>query len=362
MECPAGVRSKHLCITGLTPEKPTTRNWKLTMRFPLSLSFDLARYLVKQQIQGLEKFPLVLMLEPTHQCNLACAGCGRIQEYRNTLGDSLTIEECLESVEDCGAPVVTVTGGEPLLYPPVYELVQELVNRRKHIYLCTNAILLEKALPRLPRSPRLTLSIHVDGLAETHDLILGRAGLFDLALRAIKAAKDQGFRVCTNTTIYRESNVREIESLFAQLTHLGVDGILVSPAYSFQGVAKELFLSREEIKEKFSRLHQSPHKFRYFSTPLYLSFLRGERHYDCTPWANPTRNTQGWRAPCYQILDHHYPTFGDLMEKTPWESYGPERDPRCAQCMMHSGFEPSVVRQMGGSLTDLWTMLRWNLT
>ena len=332
------------------------------MRFPLSLSFDLTRYLLKQQLQGIEKFPLVLMLEPTHQCNLACAGCGRIQEYRNSLGESLTLEQCLESVEECGAPVVTVTGGEPLLYPPVFELLQELVHRRKHIYLCTNAILLEKALPKLPRSKRLTLSVHVDGLAETHDRHLGRPGLFNLALRAIKAAKQQGFRVCTNTTIFKETDVQEIESLFAQLTQIGVDGILVSPAYSFNGVAPELFLSREEIKGKFTRLHQSPRHIRYFSTPLYLSFLRGERHYDCTPWANPTRTPLGWRAPCYQIMDCHYDTFGELMERTVWENYGPEHDPRCAQCMMHSGFEPSVVRQMGGSLTDAWTMVRWNLT
>jgi hopanoid biosynthesis associated radical SAM protein HpnH len=332
------------------------------MRFPLSLSLDLARYLLTQKIQGVEKFPLVLMLEPTHQCNLACAGCGRIQEYRESLGESLTLEQCLESVDECGAPVVTVTGGEPFLYPPVFELVQELVHRRKHIYLCTNAILLEKSLPKLPRSKRLTLSVHVDGLAPTHDRILGRPGLFDNAIRAIKAAKLQGFRVCTNTTIYKETDIQEIESLFALLTKIGVDGILVSPAYSFEGVAPEMFLSREEIKEKFIRLNQSREKFRYFSTPLYLSFLRGERHYDCTPWANPTRNPRGWRAPCYQLLDHHYPTFTELMEQTDWERYGPENELRCAQCMMHSGFEPSVVRQMGGNLADLWTMLRWNLT
>jgi hopanoid biosynthesis associated radical SAM protein HpnH len=332
------------------------------MRFPLSLSYDLARYLLKQKSLGVEKFPLVLMLEPTHQCNLSCAGCGRIQEYRETLGESLTLEECLESVDECGAPVVTVTGGEPFLYPPVFELVQELIHRHKHIYLCTNAILLEKSLPKLPRSKRLTLSVHVDGLATTHDHILGRPGLFDTALKAIKAAKAQGFRVCTNTTIYKESDIQEIESLFALLTEIGVDGILVSPAYSFPGVAPEMFLSREEIMEKFTRLNQSKKKIRYFSTPLYLSFLRGERHYECTPWANPTRNPRGWRAPCYQLLDIHYPTFKELMEKTDWERYGPENELRCAQCMMHSGFEPSVVRQMGGNLTDLWTMLRWNLT
>ncbi len=332
------------------------------MRFPLSLTYDLTRYLIKKQLRGVEKFPLVMMLEPTHQCNLACSGCGRIKEYRTSMGESLTLAQCLESVEECGAPVVTVTGGEPLLYPPVFELLQELVHRKKHIYLCTNAILLEKALPKLPRSKRLTLSVHLDGLAETHDRHLGRPGLFNTAIEAIKAAKRLGFRVCTNTTIFKESDVGEIESLFVELTRLGVDGILVSPAYSFNGVAPELFLSRQEIKEKFNRLHQSRHHLRYFSTPLYLSFLRGERHYDCTPWANPTRTPQGWRAPCYQILDSHYPTFGELMKRTVWENYGPEHDPRCAQCMMHSGFEPSVVRQMGGSLADIWTMLRWNLT
>ena len=330
------------------------------MRFPLSLSFDLARYLLKKRLAGEEKFPLVLMLEPTHQCNLSCAGCGRIQEYRDTLGQSLTLEECLDAVSQCGAPVVTITGGEPLIYPPVFELAQELVNLKKHIYLCTNAILLEKALPRLPVSNRLTLSVHLDGLAPTHDLILGRPGLFEVAIKAIKAAKAQGFRVCTNTTIYKETDIQEIEILFAYLTLIGVDGLLVSPAYSFAGVAPELFLSREEIKEKFIRLADNGLKFNYFSTTLYLSFLRGERDYDCTPWANPTRNPQGWRAPCYQIVDTHYPTFAEMMARTPWEDYGVGRDPRCAQCMMHSGFEPTVVRQL--RLADFWRMLVWNLT
>ncbi len=206
------------------------------MRFPLSLSFDLTRYLLKKRLQGEDQFPLVLMLEPTHQCNLSCLGCGRIQEYRDTLGQSLTLEECLGAVAECGAPVVTVTGGEPLIYPPVFELVQELVHLKKHIYLCTNAILLEKALPRLPRSQRLTLSIHLDGLANTHDYILGRPGLFEVAIRAIKKAKAQGFRVCTNTSIYKETDPQEIEILFAYLTQIGVDGLLVSPAYSFDGV------------------------------------------------------------------------------------------------------------------------------
>ena len=332
------------------------------MRFPLSLSYDLARYLLKMRLRGEEKFPLVLMLEPTHQCNLSCVGCGRIQEYRDTLGQALTLKECLASVAECGAPVVTITGGEPLIYPPVFELLQELVHLKKHIYLCTNAILLEKALPRLPLSSRLTLSIHLDGLAETHDRLLGRAGLFHLAIKAIKAAKNRGFRVCTNTTIYKETDPQEIEILFAYLSHMGVDGLLVSPAYSFAGINPELFLSREEIREKFTYLTGNGLDFNYFSTPLYLSFLRGEREYDCTPWANPTRNPRGWRAPCYQIVDTHYPTFREMMSRTPWENYGVGRDPRCAQCMMHSGFEPTVVRQLGRKLTDLWSLLRWNIS
>ncbi len=331
------------------------------MRFPLKLSVDLGRYLLKKRLQGEEKFPLVLMLEPTHQCNLACTGCGRIQEYRDTLGQSLTLEECLAAVAECGAPVVTITGGEPLLYPPVFELAHELVRLQKHIYFCTNAILLEKALPRLPKSDRLTLSVHLDGLAQTHDRILGRPGLFNLAIQAIKEAKALGFRVCTNTTIYKETEPQEIEILFAYLTQVGVDGLLVSPAYSFVGVSPELFLSREEIHEKFSRLTKNGLKFNYFSTPLYLSFLRGERDYECTPWANPTRNPRGWRAPCYQMVDTHYPTFAEMMDRTPWENYGVGRDPRCAQCMMHSGFEPTVVRQLS-RLPDLWRMFIWNLT
>ena len=173
------------------------------MRFPLSLSLDLGRYLLKKRLQGEERFPLVLMLEPTHQCNLSCAGCGRIQEYHDTLGQSLTLEECLGAVDECGAPVVTITGGEPLIYPPVFDLLAELVRRGKHIYLCTNAVLLERSLPKLPVSDRLTLSIHLDGLAPTHDRLLGRPGLFNTAIKAIKAAKARGLRVCTNTTVYK---------------------------------------------------------------------------------------------------------------------------------------------------------------
>ena len=332
------------------------------MRFPPSLTKTLTAYLVKKRWAGEEKFPLVLMLEPTHLCNLNCLGCGRIQEYRDSLGQMLTLEQCLAAVEACGAPVVTITGGEPLVYPPIFELVAELLRRRKHLYLCSNGLLLTKALPRLQPSPRLTLSIHLDGLAPTHDRIIGRPGGFQQVLAAIKEAKARGFQVCTNTSIYRQTDVEEIKTLFTLLTGLGIDGLMVSPAFSFEQVEAEIFLTREEIQNKFRQLTSNGTKFRFYNSPLYLSFLRGERSYECTPWANPTYNPRGWRSPCYQIADGHYASYADLMAKTPWEQYGVSRDPRCRQCMMHSGFEPTIVRTLGRNLRDVWEMLRWNLS
>ncbi len=332
------------------------------MRFPLSLDVSLTSYLVRQRLRRREKFPLVLMLEPTHLCNLTCRGCGRIQEYRDTLSQMMPLEECLQAVDDCGAPVVTITGGEPLLYPPVFELVQELIRRKKHLYFCTNGLLLEKSLDRLPVSTYLSLSVHLDGLAPTHDQIIGRPGVFAQAIRAIKAAKERGFQVCTNTTIYKETDIDEIEILFAYLTQLDINGLLVAPAYSFDAVNPDMFLTKAEIKEKFTRLVDRGRNFKFYSSPLYLKFLRGERHYECTPWANPTFNPRGWRSPCYQLADTHYPTFAEFMERTVWDNYGVGRDPRCAQCMMHSGFEPTVVRTLGRNLKDLWEMLRWNLS
>lgn len=332
------------------------------MRFPPSLSMALTAYLMKKGLVGQEKFPLVLMLEPTHLCNLNCRGCGRIQEYRQSLGQMLSLEECLGAVEECGAPVVTITGGEPLLYPPIFELVAELQRRRKHIYLCTNGLLLAKALPRLEPSARLTLSLHLDGLAPTHDRIIGRPGGFAQVMAAVKEAKARGFRVCTNTSIYRETDLEEIKALFRLLTDMGIDGLLVSPAFSFEKVEAEVFLTREEIQEKFRQLTGNGANYKFINSPLYLRFLRGERQYDCSPWANPTRNPLGWRSPCYQVADIHYPTFAELMEKTPWENYGVHRDPRCRQCMMHSGFEPTIVRSLGRNFRDLWEMVRWNFS
>jgi hopanoid biosynthesis associated radical SAM protein HpnH len=332
------------------------------MRFPWRLNYDLTKYIVVNRIKGVEKYPLVLMLEPTHLCNLACSGCGRIREYADTIKEMMSLEECLQSVDECPAPVVTITGGEPLLYPYVFELIEKVLKRGKHIYFCTNALLLEKGLDSMSPHPNFTLNVHLDGMEETHDRILERKGTFKTAIAAIKMAKSRGFRVCTNTTIFKETDLVEIDMLFSLLTDLKVDGILVAPGFGYEAVGEKLFLERREIERKFEEVYEMSKRFRFYSTPMYLKFLKGERRLECTPWGNPTRNTRGWKAPCYLITDAHYPSYREMMEKTQWGRYGVGKDERCAQCMMHCGFEPSVVIEVGKSWKDIWEMALWNMT
>jgi hopanoid biosynthesis associated radical SAM protein HpnH len=332
------------------------------MRFPLRLTYDLSRYIAANRLKKNTRFPLVLMLEPTHLCNLACSGCGRIREYADTMDKMMTLEECLSSVDECPAPIVTITGGEPLLYPHISELVSGVLAKGKHIQFCTNALLLQESLPKLPLHPNLTLNIHLDGLEETHDRILERKGAFKSAIEALTEAKRLGFRVCTNTTIFRNTDLLEIEMLFSKLTELGVDGLLVAPGFDYEAVGEELFLARRDIEQKFQEVYKMSHRFHFWSTPMYLRFLKGEKTLQCTPWGNPTRNPLGWKAPCYLITDAHYPTFAEMMEKTDWSKYGVGRDERCAQCMMHCGFEPTVVSEIAKSWRDMVEMAIWNLT
>jgi hopanoid biosynthesis associated radical SAM protein HpnH len=332
------------------------------MRFPWRLNYDLTKYIITKKMRGVDKYPLVLMLEPTHLCNLACSGCGRIREYADSIKEMMSLEECLKSVDECPAPVVTITGGEPLLYPPVFELIENVLKRGKHIYFCTNALLLEKGLDSMRPHPNFTLNIHLDGMEETHDRILERKGTFKTAIDAIKKAKSLGFRVCTNTTIFKETNLVEIDMLFSLLTDLRVDGILVAPGFGYEAVGEKLFLERREIERKFEEVYEMSKRFRFYSTPMYLKFLMGERKLECTPWGNPTRNPMGWKAPCYLITDAHYPSFREMMAKTEWSKYGVGKDERCAQCMMHCGFEPSVVIEVGKSWKDIWEMMLWNLS
>ncbi|MSM41055.1 MAG: adenosyl-hopene transferase HpnH [Geobacter sp.] len=332
------------------------------MRFPWRLNYDLTRYIISNNMKKIDKYPLVLMLEPTHLCNLACSGCGRIREYADTIQDMMSLEECLRSVDECPAPVVTITGGEPFLYPHIIPLVEGVLQRGKHIYFCTNGLLLENALDAMKPHPNFTLNVHMDGLEETHDRILERKGTFKIAVEGIKKAKKLGFRVCTNTTIFKDTDLVEIEMLFSQLTDLGVDGLLVAPGFDYEAVGEDMFLVRREIERKFAQVFEMSKRFRFWSTPMYLRFLKGEKQLQCTPWGNPTRNPQGWKAPCYLITDTHYPTFREMMEKTDWNRYGVGKDDRCAQCMMHCGFEPTVVTEIAKSWKDIWEMIVWNLT
>ena len=253
------------------------------MRFPWRLNYDLTKYIAKNKLAKVEKYPLVLMLEPTHLCNLACSGCGRIREYAETIQAMMSLEECLRSVDECPAPIVTITGGEPFLYPHVFDLVEAVLKRGKHIQFCTNGLLLEKSLDRLRPHPNFTLNVHMDGMEETHDRILERKGTFKTAIEGIRKAKQLGFRVCTNTTIFKDTDLVEIDMLFSMLTDLGVDGLLVAPGFSYEAVGELLFLERQEIERKFQQVYEMSKRFRFWSTPMYLRFLKGEKKLQCTP-------------------------------------------------------------------------------
>ena len=303
---------------------------------------------------------MVLMLEPTHRCNLACAGCDRIRLNAETDARDLSLDECIDAVVQSGAPVVTVTGGEPLLYGQLRALVAELLRMKRYVYLCTNGLLAASLVRQLSPHPGLSLNFHLDGMEKTHDRVTGQDGTFRTAIEAIKRAKEKGFRVCTNTSVYKYADAKELEQLFALLTQIGVDGILISPAFSYQSVREEIFLSREEAIERFSHMESLFSRYPFMSTPMYIDFLQGKRRMLCTPWGNPTRNPLGWKSPCYLITDTYCESFAELMTKTDWDRYEAGRDLRCRDCMVHSGFEASVTRQAFSRPYDLLRLLLWN--
>jgi hopanoid biosynthesis associated radical SAM protein HpnH len=339
------------------------------MRFPLSLTTSMAGYMAGKMLKGTKRFPLVLMLEPLHACNLTCTGCGRIREYLSTIKDKLTVEECLQSVDEAGAPIVSICGGEPLIYPEIGRLVSEILKKRKNIYLCTNGMFIQKKLDEFRPTSRFFFNVHLDGLEETHDLAVERKGVFQAAVEGMIAAKKRGFLVCTNTTIYKETDLGEIDRLFAYLTKLGVDGFMLSPAYGYTAVqqtnptgAAEIFMTRDDIRAKFKEAQGLLKKYRMMSSPIYMEFLSGERELTCTAWGNPTRNTKGWKGPCYLITDQHHKTFKELMDNTPWEKYGYGNDPRCEHCMVHAGYEASAALGANKRLGDSLKMLLWQLS
>jgi len=323
----------------------------------------MSTYIARNRLRRREKFPLVMMLEPLHACNLTCTGCGRIREYADTIREKLTVEQCLTALEECGAPIISICGGEPMIYPDLGRLVREILKRKKHIYLCTNGMFIRKRLHEFRPSSRLFFNVHLDGLEKTHDLCVEREGVFRDAIDGIKAAKGAGFLVCTNTTIFKETDLHEIRDLFEYLSDLNVDGFMISPAYSYAAVqAKEIFMSRNEIREKFRAARDILGQFKLMTSPIYLEFLSGEREMMCTAWGNPTYNPRGWKGPCYLMTDAHHATFKELIEKTPWEKYGHGRDPRCEDCMVHAGYEPSAVLGANRKLGDSWKLFKWQLS
>jgi len=326
-------------------------------------------YVMKQRIKGAAKFPLVLMLEPLFRCNLECAGCGKIQYPEEILKKRLSVEDCMQAIEECGAPVVSIAGGEPLMHPEMPEIAKGYVDRKKFVYLCTNAILLEKRLHEFTPSPYLTFSIHLDGLEKRHDTLVCREGVFKTAVSAIKAAKAKGFRVTTNTTVFEGEKPEELHDLFDFLANeLKTDGMMVSPGYAYQKAPdQEHFLRRENAK-KFFRDVLKPSadkvdlnrqkRWQFNQSSFFIDFLAGEKDYQCTPWGNPTRNVFGWQKPCYLMSDGYAKSFKELMDSTDWEQYGTGKDPRCADCMVHCGYEPTAVLDATANAKNMWKSLK----
>jgi hopanoid biosynthesis associated radical SAM protein HpnH len=359
---------------------------------------------------------MVLQLEPLHTCNLTCTGCGRIREYSTSLKDIMSLEDCLDSAAECNAPMVSICGGEPLIYPKIEELVHGLLDQGRIVYICTNGVFMRRKLkdylasiyepareswlmelvkdglltekdlelirkgkgdgrPVIQPTKWLYWNVHVDGLEYTHDLIVEREGVFRECVEAVKLAKRLGFQVATNTTVYRETDVQEIEEMFKFFSWLGVDGHTISPGYDYDAAKQDMvrrlsknpedfFLTREMTIQKFSDIERWGRLFTIFGTPVFQEFLAGKRDLTCTAWAIPTRNVRGWKAPCYLITDGHYPTYGEMLEKVDWDRYGvvegKARDPRCANCMVHCGYDPSGALGTNYQRGDHWKNFRYN--
>ena len=324
------------------------------MGFSRQLTFSLIGYLLKSKLQGRRRFPLVLMLEPSFRCNLKCAGCGRIREYKDILDKSLSLEECLASAREAGAPVVSITGGEPLLLPEISSIVEGIIRQKRFVNLCTNGVLLEASLPKFKPDPRLFFVVHLDGLAETHDKLAGKTGVFETAFSAIKTARKAGFQVLINTTVYKQTDIQEIKELFSRLAQIPVNGIMVAMAFDYEAVGGDVFLSRQEMSRTFLPLYEMRNRAPFYNTPLYLDFLAGKINLKCTPWSTPTRNPMGWKRPCYLLTDTHCGSFRELMENTRWEKYGNGNNARCTNCTVHCGFEASALSAMKSSPANLW--------
>lgn len=319
------------------------------MGIPLIQKYRIGRYILSKRLRGEQRYPLVLMLEPLFQCNLACAGCGKIDYSSEILRKRMSVEQALGAVDECNAPVVSIPGGEPLIHKDMPRIVEGIIARKKFVYLCTNAVLLAKKLDDYQPSPYLTFSVHLDGNRARHDDSVCQKGVFDKAVAAIRKARERGFRVSINCTLFQGEDPAAVADFFDFVTDLGVEGITISPGYSYEHAPRDdVFLGRTQSKQLFRDIfrHGSNRKGRWplSHSSLFLDFLAGNQTYECTPWSNPTYNIFGWQRPCYLLVDEGYaPTFKDLMEETRWERYGTGRNPKCDNCMAHCGYEGSAV-------------------
>jgi hopanoid biosynthesis associated radical SAM protein HpnH len=317
------------------------------MAVPMRQAAHMGAYLMKQRLRGNEKYPLIVELEPLFQCNLACEGCGKIQHPEHELRRRMPVQQAIAAVEECGAPMVSIAGGEPLIHPEIDEIARQLIARRKFVYLCTNALLMEKRLDQFKPSPYFAWAVHIDGLRERHDESVARAGVFDKAVSAIRAAKAKGFRVTTNTTFFTHDSPEAVRSVLDFLNdELEVDQMMISPAYAYEKAPdQEHFLGVRQTRELFRAAFADGRrkKWRLNHSPLFLDFLEGKADFQCTPWGIPSYSLFGWQRPCYLMGDGYTETYKELLETTDWDQYGRGNDPRCENCMAHCGYEPTAV-------------------
>jgi len=317
------------------------------MAVPLIQQYRVGRYILEQKLKRIKRYPLVLMLEPLFRCNLACAGCGKIDYPSEILNKRLSYEDCMKAVDECGAPMVSIAGGEPLIHKEMRQIVEGYIERKKFVYLCTNAILLDKHMDSYEPSKYLTFSIHLDGDKERHDASVCRTGVYDKCIAVIKKALGRGFRVTVNCTLFQGETADEVGQFMDNMMDLGVEGVTISPGYSYERAPKQdVFLKKTGSKQLFRDIFKvgKGKKWRFNQSTLYLDFLAGNQTYHCTPWGNPTRNVFGWQKPCYLLVGEGYAkTFKELINDTEWKKYGTGVNPKCADCMVHSGYEATAV-------------------
>ena len=316
------------------------------MSVPLRQVVKVGAYVVRKHLAGVKRYPLVLMLEPLFRCNLACSGCGKIDYPAEILNQRISVADALAAVDECGAPVVAIAGGEPLLHKEMPEIVQGMLDRKKFVYLCTNALLLEKKMDLYKPNPYFSWDIHLDGDREMHDRAVSQDGTYDRAIAAIKMAKERGFRVSVNCTLFDGAEPERVAKFFDSAMAMGVDGIMTSPGYAYERAPDQAhFLSRQKTKQLFRDiLKRGQGKgWKFTQSPLFMNFLAGNENYRCTPWGKPTRNVFGWQRPCYLLGEGYAKSFKELMADTEWEKYGTGAYEKCADCMVHSGYESTAV-------------------